>query len=184
MRTAFFGGSFNPPHVAHQMVCLQVLQTAGVDRVLWVPVGQHPFAKDVAPFEHRFEMCRRAAAPFGAAAVVSRVEAELPTPSLTLVTVRHLLAQEPDQRLALVIGTDILPERDKWYGWPEIERLCDVVVVGRAGYPAPGVHVALPAVSSTEIRARLARGEDVSGMVPTTVLEYTRAHGLYGARRG
>ena len=34
MRTAFFGGSFNPPHVAHQMVCLHVLETAGVDRVL------------------------------------------------------------------------------------------------------------------------------------------------------
>jgi nicotinate-nucleotide adenylyltransferase len=190
MRTAFFGGSFNPPHVAHQMVCLHVLQTAGVDRVLWVPVGQHPFAKDLAPFDHRFEMCRRAAAPFGAAAVVSRVESELPTPSRTLVTLRHLVAQAPEaanappgskDRFALVIGTDILPERDKWYGWEEIERLCDVVVVGRAGYPAPGAQVELPAVSSTDIRARLRRGEDVSGMVPATVLEYIRAHGLYGA---
>jgi nicotinate-nucleotide adenylyltransferase len=191
MRTAIFGGSFNPPHVAHQMVCLQVLQTAGVDRVMWVPVGQHPFAKDLAPFDDRFEMCRRAAAPFGAAAVVSRVESELPTPSLTLATLRHLVAGSPpaahappgscDQRLALVIGTDILPERYKWYGWEEIERLCDVIVVGRAGYPAPGVQVELPAVSSTDIRARLRRGEDVSGMVPATVLAYVREHGLYVA---
>jgi nicotinate-nucleotide adenylyltransferase len=181
MRTAVFGGSFNPPHVAHQMACLHVLETAGVDRVLWVPVGQHPFAKDVAPFEHRFEMCRLAAARFGAAAVVSRVESELPTPSRTLVTLRHLAAGSPGERFALVIGTDILPERDKWFGWAEIERLCEVVVVGRAGYPAPGVQVALPAVSSTEIRARLARREDVSGMVPASVLGYLRAHGLYGA---
>jgi nicotinate-nucleotide adenylyltransferase len=181
LRTAIFGGSFNPPHVAHQMVCLHVLETAGVDRVMWVPVGQHPFAKDLAPFDHRFEMCRRAAAPFGAAALVSRVEAELPTPSRTLVTLRHLVAGSHDERLALVIGTDILPERDKWYGWDEIARLCDVIVVGRAGYPAPGVQVELPAVSSTEIRARLERGEDVSGMVPAAVLEYIRAHRLYGA---
>ena len=184
MRTAFFGGSFNPPHVAHQMVCLHVLETAGVDRVLWVPVGQHPFAKDLAPFEDRFEMCRLAAARFGAAAVVSRVESELPTPSRTLVTLRHLVAGSPAERFALVIGTDILPERDKWYGWGEIERLCDVIVVGRAGYPSPGVQVSLPAVNSTEIRARLARGEDVSGMVPASALGYIRAHGLYGAPRG
>ncbi|MBI5480103.1 MAG: nicotinate (nicotinamide) nucleotide adenylyltransferase [Deltaproteobacteria bacterium] len=181
MRTAFFGGSFNPPHVAHQMVCLQVLQTADVDRVMWVPVGQHPFAKDLAPFDDRFEMCRRAAAPFGAAALVSRVESELPTPSRTLATLRHLVARAPDQRLALVIGTDLLPERDKWYGWDVIERLCDVIVVGRAGYPAPGVQVELPALSSTDIRARLRSGEDVSRMVPATVLAYIREHGLYGA---
>jgi nicotinate-nucleotide adenylyltransferase len=89
------------------------------------------------------------------------------------------VAQSPDHRLALVFGTDILPEREKWYGWEEIERLCDVVVVGRAGYPAPGVQVELPAVSSTEIRARLRRGEDVSGMVPASVLEYVREQGLY-----
>ncbi len=183
MRTAFFGGSFNPPHVAHQMVCLHVLETAGVDRVLWVPVGQHPFAKDLAPFEDRFEMCRLAAARFGGAAVVSRVESELPTPSRTLATLRHLVAASPGERFALVIGTDILPERDKWYGWDEIERLCDVLDVGRAGYPAQGVQVELPRVSSTEIRARLARGEDVSGMVPASVLAYIRAHGLYGASR-
>ena len=179
---AVFGGSFNPPHVAHQMVCLHVLETAGVDRVLWVPVGQHPFAKDLAPFEDRFEMCRLAAARFGTAAVVSRVESELPTPSRTLVTLRHLVAGSPGDRFALVIGTDILPERDKWYGWPEIERLCDIIVVGRAGYPSAGVPVELPAVSSTEIRARLARGEDASGLVPAAVLAYIRAHGLYGAK--
>jgi nicotinate-nucleotide adenylyltransferase len=179
MRTAFFGGSFNPPHVAHQMVCLQVLQTAGVDRVMWVPVGQHPFAKDLADFDDRFEMCRCAAALFGTAAFVSRIESELPTPSRTLATLRHLVARSPEERFALVIGTDILPERDQWYGWKEIERLCDVIVVGRAGHPASGVPVELPAVSSTDIRARLRRGEDVSGMVPATVLAYIRAHGLY-----
>ena len=179
MRTAFFGGSFNPPHLAHQMVCLQVLQTADVDRVMWVPVGQHPFAKDLAPFDDRFEMCRLAAARFGAAAVVSRVESELATPSRTLATLRHLIASAPAERLALVIGTDILPERDKWYGWKEIERLCDVIVVGRAGHPAPGVALELPAVSSTDVRARLRRGEDVSGLVPATVLAYIRERGLY-----
>jgi nicotinate-nucleotide adenylyltransferase len=39
----------------------------------------------------------------------------------------------------------------------------------------------LPAISSTQIRERLGRGEDVSGLVPRKVLEYVKERGLYGA---
>ena len=41
-RVAFFGGSFNPPHVAHQMACLYVLETQPVDAVLVAPTWRHP----------------------------------------------------------------------------------------------------------------------------------------------
>jgi nicotinate-nucleotide adenylyltransferase len=183
MRIAFFGGSFNPPHVAHQMACLYVLATQSVDRVLWVPVAQHPFAKDLAPFGDRLEMSRRAAAPFGAAVEVSAVEEQLAAPSRTLVTLRHLAAARPGEDFALVIGTDILPEREQWYGWDEIARLCDVIVVGRGGHPAPGAPVELPRVSSTEVRAALGAGRDVSAQIPRSVLDYIYQRGLYGARR-
>ncbi len=180
MRTAFFGGSFNPPHVAHQMACLYVLATQPIDRVLWVPVAHHPFAKDLAPVADRLEMSRLAAEPFGDRVEVSPIEDELPRPSRTLETLRHLKAAKPDEELALVIGTDILPEREQWYGWDEIERLCEVIVVARAGHAAPDGSVPLPAVSSTEIRAALAAGRDVSALVPSAVLAYIRARGLYG----
>jgi nicotinate-nucleotide adenylyltransferase len=185
MLTALFGGSFNPPHVAHQMACLYVLATQPVDRVLWVPVFQHHFEKDLAPFADRLEMSRRAAAPFGAAVEVSAVEQELGGPSLTLNTLRRLMSERPGERFALVIGTDILPERGRWFGWADIARLCDVIVVGRGGFPVEGAPppVALPNVSSTEIRAALAAGRDVSTQVPRAVLEYIHERGLYGARR-
>jgi nicotinate-nucleotide adenylyltransferase len=52
--------------------------------------------------------------------------------------------------------------------------------VGRQGYPGPHAP-ALPDLSSTEVRERLARGEDVAALVPRRVLEYARARGLYGA---
>ena len=63
----------------------------------------------------------------------------------------------------------------------QVQALARVVVVGRQGYPG-GVGPALPAVSSTEVRERLARGEDVSALVPRRVLEYARERGLYGPR--
>ena len=62
---ALFGGSFNPPHVAHQMVCLFVLETCRVDAVWMVPTFRHAFSKELCGFEHRFRMCELAAAPLG-----------------------------------------------------------------------------------------------------------------------
>jgi nicotinate-nucleotide adenylyltransferase len=59
-----------------------------------------------------------------------------------------------------------------------VEALARVIVVGRQGYPG-GVGPGLPAVSSTEVRERLGRGEDVAGLVPRRVLEYVEERGLY-----
>src|SRR5579872_1448859 len=54
---AVFGGSFNPPHVAHVLACALLLSVQQVDRVLVVPTFRHPFAKSLAAFEERLRMC-------------------------------------------------------------------------------------------------------------------------------
>ena len=184
MRTlAFFGGSFNPPHVAHQMVCLYVLETQPVDEVRVVPCHRHPFDKSLAPFADRLEMCRRAMAPLGGRARGSEIEAELGgESSRTLVTLEALAAREPGTAWRLIIGADILPEREKWHRWGDIERLAPPIVVGRQGYPAPpelGPLVEVSAISSTEIRARVARGEGIDAFVPRQVVAWIRERGLY-----
>ncbi|HJZ85021.1 MAG TPA: nicotinate (nicotinamide) nucleotide adenylyltransferase [Polyangia bacterium] len=175
-RIALFGGSFNPPHVAHQLACLFALETADVSEVWMVPAWKHPFEKALVAFEHRFEMCRLAALRI-AGLSVSRVEADLGGDSRTLHTVKHLLAQRPGDSFTLVIGADLLAERRQWYGFSELEKLVDFCVLGRAGFDGP--EPLLPAVSSTEIRERLARAEDCSRLVPRTVLAYIRTQGLY-----
>lgn len=178
---AVFGGSFNPPHVAHQMAALYVLETQPVDAVWLVPCYRHPFDKALAPFEDRLEMCRRAAAPLGARVVVSDVEREIGgEASLTLVTLETLAARHSGLKLRLVIGADLLPEREKWYRWADIERLAPPIVVGRQGHPRPaGVDVDLPAISSTVVRERLAAGGSAAGLVPKDVLAYISERGLY-----
>lgn len=179
---AVFGGSFNPPHVAHQMVCLYVLETYAVDAVIVVPTWRHPFDKELAPFTDRMEMCRRSMAGLGPRVEVSSIEEEIGgEASLTLVTLQALQAQRPGFRLRLVIGADILPEREKWYRWPEIEKLAPPIVVGRQGYPSPAgtPAVEVPGVSSTAIRERLARGESIAGLVPRAVAVYIAERGLY-----
>ena len=181
MRFALFGGSFDPPHAGHLLALAYVLGVARVERALMVPCFRHPFDKRLAPFAHRLEMCRLAAQPFGRRVEVSDVEARLGGESRTLRTVQALREERPEDQLVLVIGADLVGERERWFGYPELERLVEFFVVGRAGYAPPEGRpsIDIPDVSSTEIRARVRRGEPVTGLLPAAVADYVVAHGLY-----
>ncbi len=183
---ALLGGSFNPPHVAHLMAAYWALATQDVDEVWLLPAFRHPFGKALAPFEDRVRMCELAARTVRGVAVCT-AEAELardPLVGKTARTLEHLAVKHAAHRFALVVGADLLPETAKWYRWDRVQALARIVVVGREGYPPiPGVP-SLPAISSTDVRARIARGEDVSGVVPRRVREYVEAHGLYRSLPG
>ena len=196
MRVALFGGSFDPPHVGHQMACLYLLLTYGVDEVWMIPVFRHAFDKRSAPFAQRVAMCERAAAAVSPAVRVCTIEQELAGQSYTLLTVRALKARHPEHRFSLVIGADLVKERERWYGWPELAELVPFLVLARGGVKSdetavPPAHdhcpadaVALPEVCSTAIRARLREGKVPAGWVAGDVLAYIREHGLYGAAPG
>ncbi|HEY2744633.1 MAG TPA: nicotinate (nicotinamide) nucleotide adenylyltransferase [Polyangia bacterium] len=177
MRVAIYGGSFNPPHVAHQLAMTYVLATARVDEVWMVPTFKHPFDKQLAPFSDRVTMCELAASPFKAARVV-RIEEELGGESFTLRTMRALMERHRDHRFSLVIGADLLGERERWHGWAELKELVPFIVVGREGSPETG-GIALPAVSSTIVRQRVGQGEPIDTLVAADVADYIRARGLY-----
>ncbi|WP_428261630.1 nicotinate (nicotinamide) nucleotide adenylyltransferase [Haliangium sp.] len=173
-----FGGSFNPPHVAHQMVALYVLETCAIDELWMVPTYRHAFAKELIGFEHRCRMCELAAAALGARVKVSAIERELARPvSRTLDTLQSLRERHPAVGFRLVIGADILAESHKWYRWDDIVRLAPPLVVGRAGHDS--LSVDMPPVSSTEVRTRLADGQPVDHLVPAAVRRYIVEQGLY-----
>jgi nicotinate-nucleotide adenylyltransferase len=179
--TAILGGSFNPPHVAHVMAAYWTLATQGVSEVWMMPAWRHPFGKALAPFEDRVRMCELAAAPVRGLHVCT-AEADLaddPLVGKTARTLEYLVEKHPDRRFTLVVGADIVADTPKWYRFDRVRELARVIVVGRAGEAASGFGPALPDVSSTEVRERLARGDDVSALVPRRVLEYVRERGLY-----
>jgi nicotinate-nucleotide adenylyltransferase len=177
MNVAVYGGSFNPPHLSHQLAIACVLSTARVDEVWVVPTFKHPFDKLLAPFDDRVRMCERAAVPFARVRVV-RIEEELGGESYTLRTLKVLTERHPEHTFALVIGADLVAERERWHGWSELSKLGRFIVVGRQGAPSPG-GVELPAISSTEVRRRLKSGEPVDNLVDARVLDYIAERGLY-----
>jgi nicotinate-nucleotide adenylyltransferase len=149
-----------------------------VEKLLMVPCFRHPFDKQLSPWEHRLEMARLAAAPFGQLVEVSAIEQRLGGASRTLHTVRALAGERPGIELQVVVGSDLLAERERWFGWRELEPLVGWIVVGRSGHVRAG-EVALPDVSSTEVRERVARGEAIDRLVPSVVADYVASHGLY-----
>ena len=184
MNVAIFGGSFNPPHVAHVMACELVVARRDVDRLLVVPTFRHPFAKELAPYDDRVRMCELATAGIDGVEV-SRVEEELGGESRTLRTLEHLADEHPGWRLRLVVGADILGEAHKWFGFEAIRAIAPLIVLGRAGVDAPDAAPAvLPRVSSTAVRAAVKGGDwrAVGDAVPAAVVAYIRERGLYGAR--
>jgi nicotinate-nucleotide adenylyltransferase len=181
VQVALFGGSFNPPHVAHQMVALYVLETTPIDQVWLVPCWKHPFHKPLAPFENRLRMCELAVKALGGRARVTEIERTIGGPSRTLNTVRRLRKLHPQHEFSLVIGSDIVDEVPLWYRAEQLQALVSFVVVGRRGARGAADHTAvtMPEVSSSEVRQLLRAGKSAEGLVPRTVLDYIYRHGLY-----
>ena len=178
---ALFGGSFDPPHVGHLLAAAYVLATEPVDELWLVPVREHPLGKKLsAPFDHRVALCEAALRSVGldARARVSRVEEEVGGEGRTADLLEHLHRTRPGTRWALVIGADLLAERPQWKRFERIAELSRVVVLGRQGFPSDRTAV-LPEVSSTQVRALLKSGGDVSHLVPRAVRDLIRAAGTY-----
>jgi nicotinate-nucleotide adenylyltransferase len=178
MILAVYGGSFDPPHVAHTLVCAYVLSTQRVDRVLVLPAARHPFDKPLTPFEHRVRMCELAFRDLRRVEICT-VAAELPGPGYTLHILEELKRRYPDAQLRLVVGSDILSETRAWHRFDLVERLAPLIVIERAGHESGHGAFVLPDVSSSEARRSLRAGESTEGRLDPHVEAYARAHGLY-----
>ena len=183
-----FGGSFNPPHTAHQLVALYCLETQPIDEIWFTPVYTHVFGKDLAPYADRVAMCELAIAALGPRARVSRAEEDLAQQpgfagSRTLDLIHRLAAIHPTSSFRLIVGADILAESAKWHRWNDVVAAAPLIIVGRTGHTVPAGSTltggTMPEVSSTAIRATLARAGDASSLLPASVLRYIAERGLY-----
>jgi nicotinate-nucleotide adenylyltransferase len=186
MRVVIFGGSFNPPHIAHVLALCTAKAYLAPDKLLVMPTYQHPFGKALAPFEDRLRMCELAMG-WIPGTEVARVEEELGGASRTLRTLQHLRSKHPDWEMRLLIGSDVMVDAPKWHAFDEVCALAPPLLVGRVGHLHPAAPAPiLPEVSSTEIRQLLLeRSEETQArlmaLVPREVLQHIAAQGLYRA---
>lgn len=178
MKVALFGGSFNPPHIGHQLVCLYLLEYKGFDKVYLIPTYKHPFGKDLTDFEHRWTMCTLLTTPFGRRVLTIDVESieRHKEKSYTIDTVKYYTKHYPDDDFTLIIGSDILNELDKWKDIDEIKKLVAIEAYPRVNHPINNL-----LVSSTKIRELIGKGVSIAKLelVPESIREYIEKTGLY-----
>jgi nicotinate-nucleotide adenylyltransferase len=193
-RLGILGGTFDPPHVGHLAVAVNVRHELGLERVLLV-VNNEPWQKvghrDVSPAQDRLAMVEAAVAEVEGLEA-SRIEIDAGGASYTADTLARLLAEDPDRVLYLILGSDAAAGLPTWERVQEVQDMATVVEVLRPGSPAadplPGwrwerVEVPCLEVSSTELRARAGDGRPLDYLVPAAVIDCIERRGLYGRRR-
>jgi nicotinate-nucleotide adenylyltransferase len=179
MATGIFGGTFDPVHVAHLSMARAALEHLKLEQVLFIPTGPtHYRAPAVAPGTDRVAMLELATAGEPRFGVDAR-ELAPGASGYTVDTLNQLKLPRP----VLLMGADQYAKIDTWHRPDEVRRLARIVVFGRPGVQlaadVPLVPMQPSAVSSSDIRARVARGEDISGLVPAAVANYIAEKGLY-----
>ena len=193
-----FGGSFDPPHLAHRALAEAALAQLSLDTLAWIPARQSPHKADHAPASgaDRVAMLQRMVEGEPRFAIDVR-ELDRGGPSYTVDTLRELRAEQPGTRFWLVIGQDQYARFDTWHEWREILALAGLAVAARDGdtvRAAPGLSgiphalriVEMPALphSATTVRTRAAAGLDVTALVGTPVARYIADHHLYRVDQG
>ena len=183
MRTAIFGGTFDPIHSAHLEMARRAADQFQLDRILFIPAGNPPHKHADTSFEHRYRMVELACT-VDPRFIASRLE-EGAQKSYSIHTIERVKAAGGE--VFFIIGADAFAEIQTWHCWEEVITAVTFIVVARPGHPIvspPGARVERLAtvelqVSSSEIRDALARGETPADL-PEAVAAYIRANRLYG----
>ena len=197
-RIGIYGGTFSPPHNGHIAAAKAFMEQMWLDFLYVIPTATPPHKEMEIPVDaaHRLEMCRLAFADVEGV-YVSDMEMRRGGRSYTVDTLRELTG--PDRRLFLLCGTDMMLTLDEWREPEEIFKLSYPVYIRRekdaildqkivqkiADYNEKYGKVVRRIVtdpielSSSSVRERLERREDVSQLIPASVEKYIRDNHLY-----
>ena len=184
MKVGVFGGTFDPVHVGHLAIAQAALESAKLDRVIFVPARRSPLKgrEPSASAGDRLAMVE-AATKNEPRFAVSRVELDREGPSYTVDTLESLKDQG---QLFLILGSDALADLPKWHSPDRIRALASLLVARRPGAPEPDAGSGARAfdapcldISSRELRARAARGLSLRYLVPDDVWRHIERKGLY-----
>jgi nicotinate-nucleotide adenylyltransferase len=177
IRTALFGGTFNPLHNGHLTIARSVLEQGLADEVWMLITPCNPWKKDQILLDDRlrYNMVRNAVKDIHGIEA-SDYEFNLPKPSYTANTLRHLSADYPDREFILTIGADNWVKFDNWRESDFILSNYRIIVYPRSGFEIKDIpqgvtelNCPLVDVSSTDIRSKIQAGEPINEMVPASV---------------
>lgn len=196
-RLGIMGGTFDPIHIGHLACAEQAREAFELAAVVFIPAGNPVFKKDraVTPAADRLEMCRLATRS-NPAFDVSAIEIERGGDTYTVDTLRQLRAHYPDNvELRFITGADAVASIVAWRESAAIADLARLIAVTRPGYALSDERRALIegrgnfavdyleitslAVSSSDLRRRVAAGASIRYLTMQRVFDYIREKRLY-----
>ncbi|MCX7026874.1 MAG: nicotinate (nicotinamide) nucleotide adenylyltransferase [Spirochaetes bacterium] len=190
VRTAIFGGTFNPLHIGHLCIAEEVLHALPCDRVLFVPANIPPHkALEDPGAALRYEMLKRSLACDPRFAF-DDCEIKRRGISYSIDTIRHLVgANLVESKPFLIIGDDLVEGFFSWKEYASILEASEIVIVHRfsverlrPSFPHVYVDNGIFPVSSSLIRARIALKGAWRFLVTPETRGIIEEHGLYGLR--
>jgi len=202
-RLLLYGGTFDPPTLAHLELPEMIRAKLGLDVVLYMPAAISPFKTNTPPTsaEHRLAMLKIALSGRSNSLIltdeIERYEQNPDTPSYTIDTVKSITSQlSPHAKLRLLIGADQWHAFDLWKDHEELIKLAEPMVMirppdskrdliadlsqaERATWSRRMIEVPPMDISSSETRQRIAKGKPTDDLIPRDVRTYIDAHGLY-----
>lgn len=200
-KIVLFGGSFDPIHNGHTIVARHAIKRIGASELVFVPAHRSPHKRlfPVANASERLRMIEIVVAG-EKKMCVSDCEIHRDPPSYTIDTVRFFCGRYgKDAELYWLVGGDMLEDLPRWHRIEELLDECTICLMLRPGFEAPQLDRfmnvfgreqveklkrniilnPLVDISSTEIRRKVAAGEDISQMVHPAVVAYIKDRGLY-----
>jgi nicotinate-nucleotide adenylyltransferase len=194
MKIGIFGGTFNPPHIAHLILAESLYESLDLGKIIFIPSSVPPHKKcdDLLDAKHRLGLTRLAVGN-NDRFEVSDIEVQRGGTSYTIDTVRTLDKKYKNDTLYLVIGADNLKSFHLWKEYEALLKRCKLIAMRRPGSTIEQVRddvlgetrvVDVPYldVSSTEIRRKIREGKSVRYLVPDAVLSEIEKSGFYKNR--
>lgn len=197
VRIGVFGGTFDPPHLAHLILADEARFQLDLSLILWVLTPNSPLKNDrvISPWSQRYQLLS-AALKDNPAFQISKVDIDRPAPHYTYETLRILKQIYPDRDIVFLMGGDSLIDLPKWKNPQEILAVCsEIVVMHRPGFETdqieleseiPGlrekivwVEAPLVDISGSEIRTRLRTGKPVRYFLPPDVHQIIKTKHYY-----
>ena len=192
-----FGGSFNPIHYGHLMICEYIKEEMGLDKVIFIPTGNPPHKDLGVSAEDRYEMVKLAISP-NPDFEISDIETTRVKLSYTVDTIRELKEIYKEEKLYFLIGLDSLFQLKTWKKIGDLSKEIEFVVALRPGYIDKEeinneidflrenfgtrinlIKTPLYEISSTDLRDRIHEGKSLRYLIPKKVLDYIEESGFY-----
>ncbi|MDU6098357.1 nicotinate-nucleotide adenylyltransferase [Peptoniphilus harei] len=192
-----FGGSFNPIHYGHLMICEYIKEEMGLDKVIFIPTGNPPHKDLGVSAEDRYEMVKLAISP-NPDFEISDIETTRVNLSYTVDTIRELKKIYKKEKLYFLIGLDSLFQLKTWKKIGDLSQEIEFVVALRPGYIDKEeinneidflrenfgtrinlIKTPLYEISSTDLRDRIHEGKSLRYLIPKKVLDYIEESGFY-----